>query len=222
MEFGHPGIANTVKAIQRNCHFDNMKQHVRNFIRQCESCQKNKHSTHINKVPQEIKPAERPWQSVTMDFITKLPVSEDPTTKVKYDSIWVIVDRYSKWAHCLPFRETYTAKELGYLWRDRFARIHGDPEEIINNRDKLFTSTYWRTLVECFNTKLKYSTVYYPQTDRQTERTNQTLETYLRHYVNNNIDNWVELLPETEIILLNRESATIKETLKNRVKNTKF
>ena len=42
MEHGHPGITNTMKAIQRNCHFDNMKKHVRNFIRQCESKQTDK------------------------------------------------------------------------------------------------------------------------------------------------------------------------------------
>ena len=96
MEFGHPGIANTVKAIQRNCHFDNMKKHVTNFIRQCESCQKNKHSTHVNKVPQTIEKPKKPWQSVTMDFITKLPLSKDPVTEIEYDSIWVVVDRYSK------------------------------------------------------------------------------------------------------------------------------
>ena len=142
MEFGHPGIANTVKAIQRNCHFGNIKMHVRNFIRQCENCQKNKHSTHINKVPQTIELVEKPWQSVTMDFITKLPLSENPVTKIKYDSIWVIIDRYSKWVHCFPFKETYTAKDLEYLWRDRFVRIHGNPQEIISDRDKLFTSAY--------------------------------------------------------------------------------
>ena len=141
-EFGHPGIANTVKAIQRNCYFGDIKTHVKSFIRQCESCQKNKHSTYINRVPQTIEPTEKPWQSVTMDFITKLPLSEDPVTKIKYDSIWVVVDRYSKWVHCFSFKETYTAKDLGYLWRDRFVRIHDNPQEIINDRDKLFTSVY--------------------------------------------------------------------------------
>ena len=216
MEFGHPGITNTVKAIQRNCYFEDMKTHVKNFIRQCESCQKNKHSTHVNKVPQTIEKPKKPWQSVTMDFITKLPLSKDPITEIEYDSIWVVVDRYLKWTYCLPFKENYTAKDLGFLWRDRIVRIRGNPEEIISDRDKLFTSAYWKTLMECFGTKLKFSTAYHPQTDGQTERMNQILETFLRHYVNTNINNWVELLPEAEIALSKRESATTKQTPQER------
>ena len=70
--------------------------------------------------------------------------------------------------------------------------------------------------MECFRTKLKFSTAYHPQTDGQTERINQILETFLRHYVNDNINNWVELLPETEIVLLKRESATTKQTPQER------
>ena len=96
MEFGHPSIINTVKAIQRNCYFRDIKTYIKNFIRQYESCQKNKHSTHINKVPQTIESVKEPWQSVTINFIIKLPLSEDSVTKIKYDSIWVVVDRYFK------------------------------------------------------------------------------------------------------------------------------
>ena len=70
--------------------------------------------------------------------------------------------------------------------------------------------------MECFRTKLKFSTAYHPQTDGQTERINQILETFLRHYVNDNINNWVELLPETEIVLLKRESTTTKQTPQER------
>ena len=61
-------------------------------------------------------------------------------------------------------------------------------------------------------TKLKMSTAFYPATDRQTERTNQTLEQYLRHYINDAQDNWVALLPIAQLVLSARESSTIKET----------
>ena len=87
MEYGHPGIVNTVKIIQRNCYFKNIKLHIKNFIRQCESCQKNKHSIYINRIPQTIESAEKLWQSVIIDFITKLLVLKNPVTKVAYDSI---------------------------------------------------------------------------------------------------------------------------------------
>ena len=77
-----------------------------------------------------------------MDFITKLPKSKDPVTGVEYDSIWVVVDRYNNAPTCLPFQETYNAKDLHHLWMDRVIRKKGHPEKIINDRDKLFTSSY--------------------------------------------------------------------------------
>ena len=214
-EHGHGGITNTIKAIQRNCHFKDMKKHVTEFVKQCEKCQKNKHSTHkkytTNMV---IEQPGRPWQSITMDFITKLPKSKDPITEIEYDAIWVIVDRYSKWVHCIPFREDYDSKKLHYLWMDRVVRIRGHPDEIISDRDKLFTSSYWKTLQESFGTKLKHSTAYHPQTDGQTERANQTLEQYLRHYVNRQMNNWVELLPNAELCLSERSTLATGRTPK--------
>ena len=130
-----------------------------------------------------------------MDFITKLPKSKDLTTTEVYDAIMVIVDRLTKYAIMLPFKEKYNAEQLAFLLLDRLIRDHGIPESITSDRDKLFTSNYWKTLLGMIGTKLRMSTVYHPQTDGQIERANQTLETYLRHYVNKKQNNWVQLLP---------------------------
>jgi len=72
---------------------------------------------------------------------------------------------------------------------------HGLPEEIVSDRDKLFTSKFWTSLMNQMGVNHKMSTAFHPQTDGQTERLNQTLEQYLRAYVNHEQDNWVELLP---------------------------
>ncbi|KFY06188.1 hypothetical protein V491_08796, partial [Pseudogymnoascus sp. VKM F-3775] len=61
-------------------------------------------------------------------------------------------------------------------------------------RDKLFTSKFWQSLMAQLGTNHKLSTAFHPQTDGQTERLNQTLEQYLRSYVNHQQDNWVQLL----------------------------
>ena len=45
----------------------------------------------------------------------------------------------------------------------------------------------------------RLSTAYHPQTNGQTERTNQTLEQYIRHYVNHDQDNWANLLPMAQM-----------------------
>ncbi len=119
-----------------------------------------------------------------MDFIVKLPRSEDPVTGNKYDSILVMIDRLTKYSHFVPCNETINAKQLGCLVLDRLVWYHGVPTTFITDRDKLFTSKYWKTLVLAIGIKHKLSTAFHLQTDGQTERSNQTLEGYLRHYVN--------------------------------------
>ena len=77
-----------------------------------------------------------------MDFITKLPKSKDPTTTEIYDAIIVIVDRLTKYAIILPFKEKYNAEQLAFLLLDRLIRDYGIPKSITSNKDKLFTSNY--------------------------------------------------------------------------------
>lgn len=116
-------------------------------------------------------------------------------TGVVYDSILVITDRLTKYGHFVPYKEASNAEELAYVFKKIVIANHGLPEEIISDRDKLFTSKFWQSLMAQLGTNHKLSTAFHPQTDGQTERLNQTLEQYLRSYVNKQQDNWVELLP---------------------------
>jgi transposase InsO family protein len=108
----------------------------------------------------------------------------------------------------VPFKEKYKAEQLAFILLDRLVRDHGIPESITSDRDKLFTSNYWKTLLGMIGTKLRMSTAYHPQTDGQTERANQTLETYLRHYVNKRQNNWVQLLPMAQLAYNDKMSQT--------------
>ena len=97
-----------------------------------------------------------------MDFITKLPKSNGPVTRITYNSIMVIVDRFTKYLIVILFKETYTAEQLGYLLLDRLVRDHGVPITIITDRDKLFTSNYWKTINAAMGTKPEMSMAYHP------------------------------------------------------------
>jgi transposase InsO family protein len=210
---GHPGLSRTIELIQRNYQFKNMKDKVMSYIRKCADCQRNKHSTHAQYG--EMQPMElpsQPWTDISMDFVTGLPLSEDPATGLHYDSILVIVDRFTKYALMIPFRRDYNATQLAHVLKDRLIRDHGIPKTIISDRDKLFTSNYWATLMAEIGIQRKLSTAYHPQTDGQTERTNRTMKTYLKIYSNTSQTNWVSLLPMAQMAYNNKLSEATGKT----------
>lgn len=127
-----------------------------------------------------------------MDFIEGLPKSET------YDVILVIVDRLTKYAHFLPLRHSFTATQVAKSFLDNVMKLHGVPKSIISNRDKVFTSHFWRELFQAVGTKLHYSTVYHPQMDGQTKRVNQCMEMYLRCVVHNFPRKWKAWLSMAE------------------------
>jgi transposase InsO family protein len=108
---------------------------------------------------------EKPWTDISIDFVTGLPLSRDPATGLAYDAILVIVDRFTKYALFIPFRKNYTAVQLAHVLKDRLIRNYGIPKSIISDRDKLFTSNYWATLIAEIGTQRKLSTAYHPETD---------------------------------------------------------
>jgi transposase InsO family protein len=110
-----------------------------------------------------------------MDFIVGLP-----RTQAGYDSIWVIVDRLTKVAHFIPVKTTYSGAKLAEIYMSRIVCLHGVPKKIVSYRGSQFTSIFWEKLHESKDTKLNFSSAYHPQTDGQTERTNQILEDMLR------------------------------------------
>ena len=109
------------------------------------------------------------WEDMLIDFIIKLPKSKDPVTAITYNSIMVIVDRFTKYLIVVLFKKTHTAEQLGHLLLDRLVRDYRVLIMIITDRDKLFISNYWKTISVVMGTKPKISKVYHPQTDSQTE-----------------------------------------------------
>ncbi|GJS90733.1 putative nucleotidyltransferase, ribonuclease H [Tanacetum coccineum] len=97
-----------------------------------------------------------------------------------FDSIWVIVDRLTKFAHFLPMKETDSTEKLMRLYMKEIVARHGIPVSIISDRDSHFTSRVWQSLHKALGTQLNLSTAYHPQTNGQSERTIQTLEDMLR------------------------------------------
>jgi len=109
---GHMGQDKTIELIRRNFWWPKMNERIIDFVRSCPECQKNKaarHQPYGLSSPLELPYA--PWQSVAMDFITELPVSE------KCDQLWVIIDRFTKMAHFIPLlQDGKTAADLAKIF----------------------------------------------------------------------------------------------------------
>ena len=134
-----------------------------------------------------------PWHDVSMDFVFGL----QRMTK-KHDSIFVVVDRFSKMAHFIPCTKTTYASKVAKLYFDEIVKLYSLPQTIVSNRDVRFTSYFWKTLWHMVGTKLNFSTTYHPQTDGQTEVVNRGLGNLLRCLVSDHNRNWDLVLPTTQ------------------------
>jgi transposase InsO family protein len=152
-----------------------------------------------------LKVPEWKWEEIGMDFITGLP-----RTSKGYDSIWVIVDRLTKVAHFIPVKTTYKGAQLAELYMARIVCLHGVPKKIISDRGSQFTSIFWKSFHENMNTKLSFSSAYHPQTDGQTERTNQVLQDTLRACALQHGGSWGKILPYVEFSYNNSYQASLK------------
>ncbi|WVZ80800.1 hypothetical protein U9M48_028251 [Paspalum notatum var. saurae] len=133
------------------------------------------------------------WEDVHMDFIVGLP-----RTQKGYDSIWVIIDRFTKSAHFIPVKTIYHAKTYAELYIARIVSLHGVPLPITLDRGSLFVSRFWEQLQLALGTKLICSSAYHPQTSGQVERVNQVLEDMLRACALTYSSKWDECLPLAE------------------------
>ena len=115
-----------------------------------------------------------------------------------YDVILTMVDRFTKMTHFLPCLKTFTSQDTANLIMREVFKNHGIPKDIISDRGPQFISKFWKHLLESLRISCKLSSSYHPQTDGQTERTNQTLEQYLRCFINYQQDDWVDFLHMAE------------------------
>jgi hypothetical protein len=181
----HSGILATYHRISKLFWWKGLKSDVEQFVKQCSICQQAKSERiHPSRLLQPLPIPLGAWQDLCLDFIEGLPKSEG------YSYILVVVDRYSKYAHFFPLKHPYTTAQVAQIFLDNVVKLHGVPKSLVSDRDKIFTSSFWKHLFTLLRTKLALSTAYHPQSDGQTERVNQCLEMYLRCVVHSTPSKW--------------------------------
>ncbi|WVZ80679.1 hypothetical protein U9M48_028136 [Paspalum notatum var. saurae] len=171
-----------------------MKREIAKYVSECDVYQRVKadHLKPAGMLQPQAVPAWK-WEDVHMDFIVGLP-----RTQKGYDSIRVIIDRFTKSAHFIPVKTIYHAKTYAELYIARIVSLHGVPLTITSDRGSLFVSRFWEQLQLALGTKLIHSLAYHPQTSGQVERVNQVLKDMLRACTLTHSTKWDECLPLAE------------------------
>ncbi|XP_033139498.1 uncharacterized protein LOC117131495, partial [Brassica rapa] len=190
---GHFGIAKTLKTLQDHFFWPRMKSDVEKLCERCATCKQAKSKVQSHGLYTPLPIPYHPWNDISMDFIVGLP-----RTRTGKDSIFVVVDRFSKMAHFIACHKTDDALHVANLFFKEIVRLHGMPRTIVSDRDTKFLSYFWKTLWSKLGTKLLFSTTCHPQTDGQTEVVNRTLGTLLRAFIKKNLKSWEDYLPHCE------------------------
>jgi hypothetical protein len=102
---------------------------------------------------------------MALDFIVKLPLFIKLITKVVFDLILIIINRFTKYGYFILYKESLLAKELVYAFNKHIIGNHGILKKIINDRDKLFILRFWKSLADQLRIYYKIFIKYYPQID---------------------------------------------------------
>jgi hypothetical protein len=157
---GHSGNLVTYQKVKQLFAWPNMRKDIEAFVQKCSICQQAK-SEHC-KLPGLLKPLPIPpeaWHTISLDFNEGLPNS------YHYDTILVVIDKLTKYGHFIPLKHPFSAMSVARLFLDNVYRLHGLPQVIISDRDKVFMSMFWRQLFKMADTTLNLSSSYHPQTD---------------------------------------------------------
>jgi hypothetical protein len=157
---GHFGVKKTEDVLSTHFFWPKMWHDVEHYVSRCTTCNKAKSrlNPHCLYIPLPVPSV--PWEDISMNFALELP-----RTKRGKDSIFMVVDRFSKMAHFIPCHKSDNASHVFDLFFTEIVHLHGVPTTIFSDRDAKFLSHFWRTLWLKLGTKLLFSTTCHPQTD---------------------------------------------------------
>ena len=154
--------------LHEHLYWSKMKKDVQRICDKFITYRKAKSRTQSHGLYTPLSVPKEPWVDISMDFVLGLPRS-----KRGRDSIFVVVDRFSKMAHFIPCHKTDDATNIIDLFFREIVRLHGVFNSIVFYRDVKFLIYFWKVLWGKLETKLLFSTTCHPQTDGQTEVVNR-------------------------------------------------
>uniref|UniRef100_A0A3B3INX7 Gypsy retrotransposon integrase-like protein 1 n=1 Tax=Oryzias latipes TaxID=8090 RepID=A0A3B3INX7_ORYLA len=189
----HPGVKRTLFRVTERFWWPDMKKDVSEFVSACSVCAQQKSS---NAPPAglllPLPIPQRPWSEISVDFVTGLPESQGNTV------VLTVVDRFSKMTKFFALPKLPTAKQTAELLTTHLFKDFGFPQSILSDRGPQFVAQFWRAFCVLIGAEPNLTSGYHPQSNGQTERVNQDLETGLRCLSGQNPSSWSRSLPWVE------------------------
>ena len=187
----HGGFHRTYDRLSSSVYIRQLVKRLRNYIIHCPDCQvfqTVRHSPYGSLNP--IVTPSIPFHTIAMDFVVELPSVDG------FNVLLTMTCKFTKKIALEPGKDTWGAEEWAIIVVTAlYKRDWGIPRSFITDRDPKFMSSFWRVVFQRLGVKMLTSTAYHPQTDGQSERTNQTVEIALRYCLSKPDSNWVESLP---------------------------
>src|SRR6266481_3986768 len=152
---GHPGITKTISSIRQHYYWPRLVRFVTDYVHSCTTCRRTKAIHHKPFGPHQFLPiAQCPWDSISMDFIEGLPLSEG------HDTILVVVCCLTKMVLFIHTYRDIDAEDLAMIFLVQVFSKHGTPSDIVLNHGKHFISHFWRSPCKLLGIKANLSTAY--------------------------------------------------------------
>ena len=181
---GHCGYHRMFKRIREKYRWPKMRQDIKNYIKNCKSCQVNKTSRRKNKAPMEITSTSRqPFERLALDICGPFPITEEGNRFVL-----TMQDDLTKFSHAvsLPNHEAITIADSLI----DFITMFGIPQRILSDQGTEFMSDVIKHVTKVLKMKHSISSAYHPQTNGALERSHSTLKDYLKHYITPKQHDW--------------------------------
>jgi hypothetical protein len=201
----------TLNLLKRKYFWNNMSKDVKKYVDSCSICHRIKlvrHKSH--DLLQALSISKNSRQDWTMNFITDLSSSKH--RDIVYDSILMIIDRYTKFSLYISSKKTWNAENLTNALIDEIFIKFERFVFIVTDKESFFTFKFWSSLCYHLWIRLRYNIVYHSQTNEQIEKQNQTFESYLKSYVNYQQDDWIKWLSIAEYAYNNSLNSVLKQT----------
>ena len=134
---GHFGVAKTLDTLHEHFFWPHMHKFVHSFCDKCIACRKVNSKVQPHSLYTPLPISDMPWVAISMDFILALP-----KTSKGMDSIFTVVDHFSKMAHYIPCHNVDDACFVANLLFKELVRLHGLPRSIVSEKDSKFLSHF--------------------------------------------------------------------------------